>query len=93
MRVTGPLDLPVLEGGIAGLVTSAKAVQQQTLYRYQQVIQNAFREVDDGLIDQQKNGARLKAQTRQVDALRKLRNEYGAVTGRTVRPRAIGASR
>ena len=57
-------------GGIAGLVTSAKAVQQQTLYRYQQVIQNAFREVDDALIDQQKTGERLQAQARQVEALR-----------------------
>ena len=57
-------------GGIAGLVTSAKAVQQQTLYRYQQAIQNAFREVDDGLIDQQKTGERLQAQARQVEALR-----------------------
>ncbi len=57
-------------GGIAGLVTSAKAVQQQTLARYQQAIQNAFREVDDGLIDQQKTGERLQAQTRQVEALR-----------------------
>jgi len=57
-------------GGISGLVTSAKAIQQQTLYRYQQVIQNAFREVDDALIDQQKTGERLQAQARQVDALR-----------------------
>jgi outer membrane protein, multidrug efflux system len=57
-------------GGIAGLVTSAKAIQQQTLARYQQVIQNAFREVDDALIDQQKTGERLQAQARQVEALR-----------------------
>jgi multidrug efflux system outer membrane protein len=57
-------------GGIAGLVTSAKAIQQQTLARYQQVIQNAFREVDDALIDQQKTGERLQAQTRQVESLR-----------------------
>ena len=57
-------------GGIAGLVTSAKAVQQQTLARYQQAIQNAFREVDDSLIDQQKTGERWQAQARQVDALR-----------------------
>ncbi len=57
-------------GGIAGLVTSAKAIQQQTLASYQQVIQNAFREVDDALIDQQKTGERLQAQARQVESLR-----------------------
>jgi multidrug efflux system outer membrane protein len=57
-------------GGIAGLVTSAKAIQQQTLARYQQVIQNAFREVDDALIDQRKTGERLQAQARQVESLR-----------------------
>ena len=57
-------------GGIAGLVTSAQAVQQQALYRYQQVIQNAFREVDDELIDQLKTRERLQAQARRMGALR-----------------------
>ncbi|MEW6077889.1 MAG: efflux transporter outer membrane subunit [Thermodesulfobacteriota bacterium] len=56
-------------GRISGSVKAAEAMQQQTLFRYQQAIQNAFRDMDDALIDQQKSQEELAAQTRQVDAL------------------------
>jgi multidrug efflux system outer membrane protein len=45
-------------------------LQQQALYGYQQTIQNAFREVDDALLDRGKSGQRLDALSRQLKALR-----------------------
>jgi multidrug efflux system outer membrane protein len=51
--------------------------------RYQQAVQNAFREVDDALIDQNKTREQLDIQKQQVEALRgyaglaKLRYENG----------------
>ena len=50
-----PLVAPIFTGGaIRGQVKSAEAVQQQALFRYQQSIQAAFREVEDALIDQKR---------------------------------------
>ena len=67
----GQLTVPIFTAGrIAGIVKASEAVQQQRLARYRQAIENAFREVDDALIDQQKSRERLAAQGRQVDALR-----------------------
>lgn len=66
-----PLVAPIFTAGaISGQVKSAEAFQQQTLLRYQQSIQTAFREVEDALIDQKKSREQLDAQGRQVDALR-----------------------
>jgi len=65
------LTAPIFTAGrIRGLVRASKAVQQQTLFRYQQAIENAFREVEDSLVDQKKSRERIEAQTRQVGALR-----------------------
>jgi outer membrane protein, multidrug efflux system len=66
-----PVAMPIFTAGaIAGQVKAAEAVQQQTLFRYEQSIQTAFREVDDALIDRKKTGEQLVALGRQVDALR-----------------------
>ena len=66
-----PVTVPVFTAGaIAGQVRAAEAVRQQNLARYQQVIQQAFREVDDALIDQRKSREQLSIQGQQVDALR-----------------------
>jgi len=66
-----PVVAPIFTAGqISGEVKAANAIQQQTLFRYQQVIQNAFREVEDSLIDQNKSREQLSAQGRQVEALR-----------------------
>ena len=66
-----PIVAPIFTAGqISGEVKAANALQQQALFRYQQVIQNAFREVDDALIDQNKTREQLSAQGRQVEALR-----------------------
>ncbi len=48
----------------------AEARQRQALFDYERVIQNAFREVDDALVDHEKSRLQLAAQTRQVEALR-----------------------
>jgi multidrug efflux system outer membrane protein len=79
-----PVSAPIFTaGGIAGTVKAAEAVQKETLLRYQQVIQQAFREVEDGLIDQAKSRERLQAQRQQVVALQgyarlaRLRYENG----------------
>ncbi len=68
---TAPVAAPIFTGGaIAGQVKAAQAVQQQALLKYQQTIQNAFREVEDGLADQGNSREQLAAQGRQVEALR-----------------------
>jgi multidrug efflux system outer membrane protein len=65
--VTGPI---FTAGAIEGQVRSAEAVQQQTLVRYQQVIQTAFREVDDSLVDHRRTREQLAALGRELEALR-----------------------
>lgn len=65
-----PLTIPIFSAGrIGGDVIAAETVQQQALYRYQQVIQQSFREMDDALIDHIKSGQRLEALGRQLKAL------------------------
>jgi outer membrane protein, multidrug efflux system len=66
-----PAVMPIFTGGAtAGQVKVAESVQQETLFRYQKVIQQAFREVDDALIDQGKSREQLGIQKQQVEALR-----------------------
>ncbi len=66
-----PINVPIFTfGRIGGEVKAAKAVQQQLVYGYQLTIQNAFREVEDSLIDHDKSGQRLDALDRQLNALR-----------------------
>jgi len=65
-----PLAAPIFTGGaIAGQVKAAEAVREQALLGYQQAIQNAFREVEDGLGSQENSREQLAAQGRQVEAL------------------------
>lgn len=65
-----PITMPIFTAGaIKGQVGGAEAIQQQTLIRYRQTIQNGFREVDDALIDQNRTRAQLQAQLRQIEAL------------------------
>jgi multidrug efflux system outer membrane protein len=65
-----PVSVPLFTAGrIGGEVKAAEALQQQALYGYQQTIQNAFREVDDALLDRGKSGQRLDALSRQLKAL------------------------
>ena len=66
----GSLGLPIFTAGLlAGQVQVAEAVQQQALFSYQKAIQDAFRSVDDALIDQDKTRVQLAAQGRQVASL------------------------
>jgi outer membrane protein, multidrug efflux system len=63
-----PVTVPIFTAGaIGGRVKAAEAVQKQTLVRYQQVIQRAYREVNDALVDQSKTRDQLRAQKRQVE--------------------------
>jgi multidrug efflux system outer membrane protein len=65
-----PLSVPLFTAGrIGGEVKAAEAFQQQAVYGYQQTILNAFREVEDALIDRSKSGQRLDALGRQLKAL------------------------
>jgi outer membrane protein, multidrug efflux system len=67
----GSLVGPIFTFGlIEGLVAASEAQQRQLLADYERTIQNAFREVDDALIDNRKSRERLGAQGRQVAALR-----------------------
>ena len=66
-----PISIPIFTAGrIGGEVRAAESVQRESLYRYQQTIQNGFREVDDALADRAKLQQRLQALGRQVEALR-----------------------
>jgi len=66
----GSLGLPIFTAGLlAGQVQVAESVQQQALFAYQKAIQDAFRSVDDALIDQDKTRVQLAAQGRQVASL------------------------
>ena len=67
-----PVSVPLFTAGrIGGEVKAAEAFKKQALEGYLLTIQNAFREVEDALIDRTKSGQRLKALGRQVEALRK----------------------
>lgn len=62
---------PIFTGGsVYGQNIAADAIQQQALFSYQKAIQNAFRDVENALIDQKKTREQLVVQQRQVDALR-----------------------
>jgi multidrug efflux system outer membrane protein len=66
----GSLTVPLFTAGaIAGQVKVAESMQKESLFRYQRVIQQAFREVEDGLIDQAKSREQCRAQRQQVVAL------------------------
>ena len=70
-----PVSVPLFTAGrIGGEVEAAEAFKKQALEGYLLTIQNAFREVEDALIDRTKSGQRLKALGRQVEALRKYVN-------------------
>jgi len=66
-----PVIAPIFTAGaIRGQVKSSEALQQELVIRYQQVIQTAFREVDDSLVDQSRTKDQVEALGRQVGALK-----------------------
>ena len=66
----GSLGLPIFTAGLlAGQVQVAEAQQQQALFAYQKAVQDAFRGVNDALIDQDRTRVQLAAQRQQVDSL------------------------
>jgi len=67
----GQLIGPIFTFGlISGQVTQAEAAQQSALFNYQQTIQNAFADVDNALIANQKLSEQLAAQKKLVTALK-----------------------
>jgi multidrug efflux system outer membrane protein len=67
----GTAAAPIFTGGsLLGQFWASEAIQQQTLFTYQNTVQNAFREVNDSLIDQRRTREQLEAQKRQVDSLK-----------------------
>ncbi len=66
-----PLAAPIFTAGaIRGEVQAAEAVREQSIIKYQQTIQGAFREVEDSLSAQQRLRERLEIQNREVETLR-----------------------
>jgi multidrug efflux system outer membrane protein len=66
----GSLGLPIFTAGLlAGQVQVAESQQQQALFAYQKAVQDAFRGVNDALIDQDRTRVQLAAQRQQVDSL------------------------
>lgn len=80
--LAGPL---ITFGAISGQVKQAEAVSRQLLVRYEQTIQNAFREVEDSLVATLKGREQLLSQGRQLESLAdyarlsRLRYEAGSV--------------
>jgi multidrug efflux system outer membrane protein len=79
-----PITQPIFTGGaISAEVKVAEAIREEALLQYQKAIQNAFRDMEDSLIDQRHTREQLDAQARQVEALRtydstaRLRYENG----------------
>jgi multidrug efflux system outer membrane protein len=67
------LTVPIFNAGrIAAGVDFAEAVRAESLARYQQVIQVAFREVDDALIAHRKNREELLEVQKQATAYREV---------------------
>jgi multidrug efflux system outer membrane protein len=65
-----PVTAPIFTAGaIRGQVQFTEAQKQELIIRYQQVIQTAFREVDDSLVDQKYTKDQLEALGRRVTAL------------------------
>lgn len=68
--VAAPIVVPVFTAGaVRGQVKSAEAYQEELVIRYQQVIQTAFGEVNDSLIDQSQTKEQLEAIGRRAEAL------------------------
>lgn len=66
----GSITTPIFTaGGISGQVRTAEAVRREMLVRYQQSIQNAFREVEDALIDRKRSLEQLTVQERWLESL------------------------
>ena len=69
-QYSAPITMPIFTAGaIAGQVQEAEAAQKQALFAYQRTIQEAFREVNDALINQDRTRQQLRAQKQQVQAL------------------------
>jgi multidrug efflux system outer membrane protein len=66
----GQLAGPIFSfGAVSGLVAQSEAVQQAALLSYRFSIQNAFADVDNALVANQKQKEQLAAQQKLVDAL------------------------
>ena len=64
------VNLPIFTGGsLFGQLQVAEAQQQQALYSYQTAIQQAFSEVNNALVDQEKTRVQLAAQADEVKSL------------------------
>jgi multidrug efflux system outer membrane protein len=69
-QISGDVLAPIFTfGAIEGQVRAAEAQQKQALLTYRQTILNAFRDVEDALVNTTKGREQLAAQTRQVAAL------------------------
>ena len=69
--VAAPVVAPIFTAGaIRGQVKLAESQKQELVVRYQQIIQTAFGEVNDSLIDQSQTKEQVEALGRQVSALK-----------------------
>ncbi|BCG48748.1 Efflux transport system, outer membrane factor lipoprotein [Citrifermentans bremense] len=67
-----PVSVPVFTAGkISGSVKVAEAQREQALVNYRQVIQNAFKEVEDALVDRATSGEQLAVRKRELGDLEK----------------------
>jgi len=65
-----PIAAPVFTAGaISGQVKSAEAYQKEAVLSYQRTIQNAFRDVENSLVDRKQTIEELETRTRQVESL------------------------
>lgn len=79
--LAGNIVAPLLYGGrIRAEIDRTEAVKQQQLYQYGQTVLTAFREVEDALVQEQKQKERIRLLERRLDLVaqtnNQLRNEF-----------------
>lgn len=79
--LAGNIVAPLLYGGrIRAEIDRTEAIKQQQVYQYGQTVLTAFREVEDALIQEQKQKERIRVLERRLDLVAKtnnqLRNEF-----------------
>jgi len=80
-NITGGLFAPIFNAGERGAeVRRTRALKDERLYRYGQTILTAFREVEDALVQEQKQSERIRSIETQVELARRsydqVRLEY-----------------
>ena len=78
LSLAGNLTAPLFDAGRrAAEVDRTRAVVDERLWAYRQVVLTALKEVEDALVSEEKQRQHIKALRQQIDAAKKALNEAG----------------